>query len=134
MIDLAQIRSAILRELGDDEKIIICILFGSAVGGKMNPASDIDIAVGGHKALEIDHLVDIQLKISRATGRETDVLDLNRIEGLILKKVLRSGTVLIKKDVNFYGQLIKKSLFFDADILPQIRRIQKTRAERFING
>ncbi len=134
MKNTAQIADAVLGEIRESDGVLLCILFGSAARGRMTESSDVDLAVAGSGRFSTDHLADLQVRLSRAVGREIDILDIHRLEGLILKKALEGGVVIIKKDRSLYAHFIKKALFFDADFLPLTRRILKGRAERFARG
>jgi uncharacterized protein len=134
MKNTAQIADAVLNEIRESDGVLLCVLFGSAARDRMTESSDVDLAVAGAGKFSADHLANLEIRLSRAIGREIDILDLHRLEGLILKKALEAGVVIIKKDRSLYAHFIKKMLFFDADFLPLTRRILKARAGRFAHG
>ena len=120
--------------LEGDDRIKLCILYGSAASGKLTLHSDIDIAVAGNAKFGIDALVELQLKLSHNLGYEVDLVDLKDLEGFILSEILKHGIVLIKKETAFYAELIKKVIYFKEDILPGMRMILHKRARRFAGG
>jgi predicted nucleotidyltransferase len=124
----------IKNELREESLIVLCILYGSAAAGRLTHHSDIDIAIAGNDLLDFEYLADLQVRLSISLGCEVDLVDINRAEGLILPRIIKNGIVLIKKDVTLYADLIRKAIYFDADILPNIRMILKHRAERFADG
>ncbi len=89
--------------------------------------SDIDIAVAGYNPFDLHYLVHLQSSLSSLLEREVDLVDMNRVEGLILQQILK-GNVLIKKDTALYAGFIRKVVYFNADILPNIRMILEKRA------
>lgn len=111
--------------------IKLCILYGSAACGKLIKESDIDIAIAGDAVFNREYLVDLQLALSRRPGYEADIVDMKNIEGLILSEILRKGKVLIKRDTSLYAEFIKKVIYFNEDVLPNVRMILKKRAERY---
>jgi uncharacterized protein len=131
---MEHIKDIIRNELQSEDLIKLCILYGSAASGRITDRSDIDIAVAGKEKLEIEYIADLQIKLSLKLGYETDLIDMNSAEGLILKEIMKGGIVLIKKDTGLYADLIKKVMYFDADILPNIKMILKKRAEKFARG
>ena len=124
----------IINVLKEYKEIKLAILFGSASKGKQREWSDIDIAISGNKAIKSSLLADIQLALEKNLEQPVDLLDMQVINGIILKQVLNSGKVLIKTDPLIYAALMKKMVYFDADMLPGIRYILKKRAQRFIDG
>lgn len=129
-----RIQNIIKNELQDESLVLLCILYGSAAAGRLTDHSDIDIAIAGNDLLDIGYLADLQVRLSISLGSEVDLVDINRAEGLILQEIIKTGIVHIKKDVSLYADLIRKAIYFDADILPNIRMILKHRAERFADG
>ncbi len=109
------------------------ILYGSFASGNESDKSDVDIAIGGLEKFSPDILAILNLKISKLLNREVDLVDLNSISGTILTEVLTKGTVLKKEDTIFYAELIKKMLYFEEDIAPNIRYIMDYRREKFLN-
>lgn len=104
--------------------------------GRGRPDSDIDLAVAAHsrEPLDPERLIDISLASSKATGREVQVRDLSRAQGLYLREVLTKGKTLLATDATVRGELIIRMLDFTEDMLPNIRRIQNANTERFIAG
>jgi len=131
---MEEIQQTIKEALSSEDSIRLCILYGSAASGRLHKESDIDIAIAGDVKFSRDYLVDLQLALSRKLGYEVDIVDMKNLEGLILSEILRKGKVLIKKDTRLYAEFIKKVIYFNEDVLPNIRMILKKRAERFARG
>ena len=131
---MEDIKEIIRSRLEAEQHIKLCILYGSAAKDRLTERSDIDIAVAGDDKLDTAMLADLQMDLSQALNREVDLVDMNRAEGLILQKIIQTGTVLVKRDSMLYAGFIKKVIYFDADVLPNIRMILKKRAEKFVSG
>lgn len=117
-----------------DESILLVILYGSFAAGRETQNSDIDIAIAGKEKLEPEHLMTLNLRLSKLTGREVDIIDLNNTEGTILTEVITKGAVLKKQDTNLYADLIKKVIYYEEDMADNIRYILKHRQEKFLNA
>ena len=133
-MNINSISNKIINILKNYKEVKLTILFGSASKGKITSWSDVDIAISGRDALSSSLLADIQLELEKNLKRPVDLLDMKVINGLILKQILTSGKVLIKKDALMYAGYLKKMVYFDADMLPGIRYILKKRVQRFIDG
>ena len=112
----------------------LAILYGSFAKGQENERSDVDIAVAGSVQYPASVLVELNLSISKLLNRETDIVDLNSINGTILSQILTSGTIIKIKDTSLYAELTKKMLYFEEDMAPGIRYILDYRREKFLNA
>ena len=100
--------------------IALAILYGSFAQTRERPDSDIDLAVAQSARQEIDTetMVDISLACSDATGREVQVRDLARAQGVFLRQVLTKGTVLLARKPSVRAELIIRMLDFIEDNVP----------------
>ena len=116
--------------------INLAILYGSVAHGTARPDSDIDLAVAvdARTPVPYDTLVDISLKAGRVAGREAQVRDLANANGIFLKQVLTTGTVIFQRDSVVRAELTIRMLDFVEDMLPYVRMIRATARERFIAG
>jgi len=110
------------------------ILYGSFASGNETDNSDVDIAVGGLEKISPDILAALSLELSKLLNREVDLVDLNSISGTILTQVLTKGTVLKKENTILYAELIKKMIYFEEDMAPNLRYIFDYRREKFLNA
>ncbi len=110
------------------------ILYGSFSKGNETAASDVDIAVGGSSLFSPDMLADLILELAKLLNREIDLVDLNRINGTILTQILTKGTLIKRENRVHYAELIKKMIYFEEDMAPNIRYILDYRRERFLYG
>lgn len=115
-------------------EVVICLLFGSAAEGKMGVNSDIDVAICGDKAFTHDYLAELQLAIAERLGTEVDLMDMARLNGLILRQVITTGKKILNKNPDLLAHYIKKMLFFSEDMYPNYQMILKAKAKRFAHG
>ncbi len=111
----------------------LVIVYGSAVRGTLGKHSDVDVALAGDGALDRDALHATAASLSAALGREVDVVDLYRAEGLILYRIIVEGR-RIKTDAGLYVKYQSKALGFREDFKPLQDMVRNARIRRFING
>jgi len=115
-------------------EIKLALVYGSAAAGRMRPNSDIDVAVLRENALSLDERMSLIDCLSSACRREIDLLDLYGIDGEILRQILCKGRILVKTDCAAYYRLVQRMIYNEADFMPLVRRVQKKRIRRFLNG
>ena len=69
----------------------LALVFGSRARGTATPTSDVDVAVG---APGVD-LLDLAAELSRATGLEVDVVDLEHAGVPLLARIVREGILVV---------------------------------------
>ena len=119
------------RVLADREEIHTAVLYGSVLTDRFADRSDVDLAVGGDHELSYDELFAVSDMLGREVGREVQVRDLRRLEGLILREVLVEGSVAKNEAPDFLGRRIADMLDFTEDWLPTLRTIQDAGVRRF---
>ena len=131
-----EIKDILKAQVQGHPAIKLAILYGSFAQGRQRPDSDIDLAVAADDRMELaeDTLIDLSVAASKRTGREVQVRDLARAQGLFLKEVLTTGEVIYQTDPAVRGRLISRMLGFVEDFLPIVRRIRKRHRERFLAG
>ena len=117
-------------------RLQLAILYGSCARGTERPGSDVDLALAqsSRNPMDEDTVLNISLECSRRTGREVQLRDLARSDGLFLKQVLTTGVVLLSRDSTVRAELIIRMLDFDADMLPLVRMIRRGNRERLLAG
>lgn len=128
------IRDQLVETLDQYRDVKLAILYGSVAAGRERADSDVDLGVATHWRTRLDEntLIDISLACSRATGREVQVRDLSRADGLFLREVLTKGAILKQLDPAIRGELIIRMLDFVEDMLPNIRMMRAAQKERFL--
>ena len=117
-------------------KVTLAILYGSVARQTHRRDSDIDLAVCVDARTRIDDetLLAIAGACEEATGREVQIRDLARAQGIFLKEVLTTGTAIYQTDARARGDLIVRMLAFVEDFLPTVRAIRARKKERFLAG
>lgn len=101
-----------------DNDIELTILYGSAALNRLTERSDIDIAIGSNKHISNNKSLNLSLKLTHLLNREVSVIDISKMEGVILKEVLIKGLTVKNSDPLLKAQYIKKMITFSEDILP----------------
>ena len=109
-------------------------IFGSAAHNRLSEQSDIDIAVAGDQILSYEARMDLYAALSRALCCEIDLVDLQSVNGLILKEALCNGEIVVNNSPAIYAFLLKKMWYNQADMMPYVKMILKKRCQRFVNG
>jgi uncharacterized protein len=102
----------------NDPAIELCIIYGSAAADTLTRRSDIDIAVGAEKGLSVQQCIELSRTMTLAVDREVSVIDIKKMEGVILQEVLAKGLTLKNTNVNFKAEFIMKMYGFNEDVLP----------------
>jgi len=113
--------SKILKVLKTQSHILLGLVFGSVAKGKENEQSDLDIAVASEKVLTLEERLNLTEKLTKALGKEVDLIDLLSVSGIIQEQALTTGKVLLNRKPTVYAQLMKKMLLDKARILAKRR-------------
>jgi len=117
----------------NDDSLNLCILYGSAALNRLTTNSDIDIAVGSEKSLTNDYCIELSRKLSLITDREVSIINIEKMEGIILQEVLVKGITLKNSESNYKARFLSKMYEYTEDILPyQMMGINK-KVDNFLN-
>ncbi|MEE8441030.1 MAG: nucleotidyltransferase domain-containing protein, partial [Spirochaetia bacterium] len=119
------------RVLINREEIHTAVLYGSVLTDRFADHSDVDVAIAGRLEFSYDELLAVSDTIGHEVGREVQVRDLRRLEGLILREVLLEGSVVKNGAPDFLGRRIADMLDFTEDWLPTLRAIQEANIRKF---
>lgn len=128
------IKNKIKTVLRNLPEIKLSILYGSSLNDLNNKINDIDIAVAAEKKIDYDLLADLQIALEKELQYTVDLIDINTTNGPILQQILCNGEILICNDHNLYANIMKRMIYFQADMMPNYTMILKERAERFADG
>lgn len=114
MTNLETLATSIRSALEPFDEITFAVLFGSAVSGRLRIDSDLDIAVYGDsgRALELEterRLNDegaVQLALERSTGRNVDLLVLNRAPAPVCMAAVAAGVPVLVRDQAQFSRYI----------------------------
>ena len=116
--------------LAQHEDIQLAFVFGSAARGTLRPDSDVDVAVLAGGQLSTEARLALMAELSLVLKREVDLVDLYDAWGLILRQVLTTGTLALKRPGPGHAALLKRMLFDQADMEPLRQRIIEKSLER----
>jgi predicted nucleotidyltransferase len=125
---------AVSDALSREANLQVALVYGSAVTGKLRRDSDVDVAVLFEKPLGVNERLALWERLTDATHREIDLLDLCNLGGEILHQVLTKGRVLVKNDEQAYYRLAKRMVYDRQDFMPLVRRAQRERIGRMMYG
>jgi len=128
--DAVRIISNELKNMTEPE---ICIIYGSAARDELKPSSDLDIAVASEAGLSNEFCLELSIKFSLCSGREVSVLNLAKLEGLIMQEILNDGIRLRNINPNYLSGFIIKMYDFAEDVLPLQLEGIKSNLERSFN-
>jgi len=111
----------------------LVLVYGSTARGRLTDASDVDIAVAGEGQLDRKLVFTTQMELSGLLDRPVDLIDLHRVDGLILREAVIGG-VKIKVDRSLFVKFHTKALIYREDFLPLQRAMRNARIARFIDG
>ena len=134
MIKQTEIISALTAEMMHQPQLQVLILFGSAATDRMRDDSDVDVAVLYKNALSAQKRMALQCGLEERLGRSVDVVDLFALNGVILKKILTQGTMVIKRDPSRYETLLQRMVYNQQDMMPYYHRALAERRSEFCYG
>jgi len=108
-------------------------VFGSIANGRMQPSSDLDVAVLGDEPLRPEQKSVLIRRLAQAAGRPVDLIDLQATHGPVVGEILRHGRRLFCDDPALYAEQVKQWMFDRADWIPYRQRILETRRRAWIN-
>ncbi len=97
----------------------LAIVFGSNARGTARPSSDIDLAVLG----DVDAF-ELAGRVSLATGREVDVVDLARVSIPLLDAIVRVGVTVFERAPGIDGRFRSRALSMLETDRPWYERMQ----------
>lgn len=95
---------------------------------RLTDRSDIDIAIGSSSVISHESALDISLQLTHILSRECSVIDINKMEGVILEEVLTKGQIIRNYNPDLLAKYIGRMLTFTEDILP----LQKAATDKYI--
>ena len=129
---MEEIRAILEKYFSQESEIDTAILFGSFANGTFNEKSDVDIAIHSCEELDFEKLARMRTELSLLCGREIDLADLSKAEGVFLCQIMRGKR--IKFDLEIFMKYQMKALFLREDFLPILERCRKEKLRRFANG
>ena len=125
------IETQIRQVLERHHTIRLALLFGSLAKGTALPDSDLDLAVGADRPLDVDETIELISDLAIAIGRPVDLIDLSIVGEPLLGQILAGGRRIVGSNTRF-AELLLKHLYNQEDFVPYQRRILKERREAWI--
>ncbi len=126
-------REAVLEEvsrvLQESGQVKLGLVYGSAARNQLGPHSDIDVAVGAGRPLEWNILSQLHRALSDALEREVDLIDLERLEGLLWEILWTEGKVVLW-DHDLVVKYAAKAQAFVEDDKPGLMKMIDVRLEK----
>jgi uncharacterized protein len=120
-----ELLQAIRRTLADETELSLAFVFGSLARGALRDESDVDLALLG----EGDPFA-VAARVSLATGREVDVVDLAQVSIPLLDVIVRDG-VLVRERERGAGALFRSRALATLETdRPWYERMQRAWLER----
>lgn len=130
-MDKEQLIAAIRDLLEQHTQIKLAILFGSVATGRARFDSDIDVAVGADRPLEVNEKINLIEALAQLSKRPVDLIDLKRVGEPLLGNILASGRRILGSDER-YAQLVYRHLLDEADFMPYQRRLLAERRRAWL--
>ncbi len=112
----------------------LIIVYGSAVTESFRNESDIDIAVLFDQPLDPELKLELLGKLAVALKREIDLVDLFKLNGVLLKQILTKGQIIYKRSDNAVCQLLKRMIYNQSDFMPYYNKAIRRRVQEFVDG
>ena len=107
----------ILTRLEAHPEVTLAVLYGSVASGRISQQSDVDLAISSKEGLEVETCLSLSLQLTRILNREVSVVDMDKMEGVILHEVLTKG-VFLKRDPDALVRHVFRLQEFTEDVLP----------------
>lgn len=120
MTDAARDIEAILRRhLRDEGGIRLALLFGSAARGRLRPDSDLDVGIWPvDPEMPLSDELALAATLGRATGREIDIVRLDRASALVRFEVAKRHTVLRAEPAESLPRFLASAALEHAELGP----------------
>jgi len=118
--------------LAGEADVVLAIAFGSLAAGQAGTESDVDVGVLTEGPLDDRRRERLVRAIAQATGRPVDLVDLRSAGVPLLRTILTTGTVLLRRDATAHAQLVSRMLADVEDFLPLRERLLRERRQRWI--
>ena len=115
MLPIVVALRSVLRERHD---LALAVLFGSHAKEKEHPESDLDVAVLPNDAFSAASEAELADALWRATGREVDLIRLDRIDDAVLRKEIASGVPVYETEPGTFARFAAEATLAWLDLEP----------------
>lgn len=124
--------------LQDQKEVSAAWLFGSMATGKAGKNSDVDIAILFEPNLSKYERFDLRLQLadelSRLTGREIDLVDMEASPLFLQHQIRKSGRLILEKNHTYRVAFDVRSRQAYFDLAPVLERRNRKLIERITGG
>jgi predicted nucleotidyltransferase len=128
------LKSKVIEAVSLLPKIQFAAIFGSYAKNCNRTDSDLDIAIAAESPMNYKDIMHIKTELTAFLDKEIDLIDLNTVNGLILKEALCNCDIIVKKNTSLYANLIRKLIYDQTDMMPYYNRILKKRRKDYFHG
>ncbi|QEN05323.1 nucleotidyltransferase domain-containing protein [Thiospirochaeta perfilievii] len=133
MKDLKDIKRYVCTTINNYPDIELVIIYGSAVQNRLTLSSDVDIAIGSSHVITNQILLEISTTLSLLIELEASVIDINKMEGLIIEEVLTKGDIVKNSNPDLLFSHIQRMQTYTEDILPFQQQGAKKLLKDYLN-
>ncbi len=113
----------------------LAVLFGSAASGRLRADSDVDVAILPRDPdLPLRTELELQTALTRACGREVDLVRLDHATTLLLWEVARTGRPLLEVEPKEFARFRARAAAEWADFAPAYARAGEVFRQRLASG
>jgi predicted nucleotidyltransferase len=125
-----------LREaLASAPPLRLALLFGSGAKGRLRPESDLDVGVVPvDPEMTLRDELALATLLGRATGREVDIVRLDRAPALLRWEVARNHRVLLADPPETRSRFIARAALEHAEMRPLLEDARRRLARRLRGG
>jgi predicted nucleotidyltransferase len=113
--------------LDAESEVQLAVLFGSTARGTGGPTSDLDVGVLGVSG---DRLGQVEANLSRALGRQVDLVALETAPPLLRFEIARDGAMVIERAAHAWSDFRARAMVDWWDWSPLARRFHHAAANR----
>jgi len=117
--------------LGRDPALRLLVLFGSGARGELRPDSDVDVGIiPRDRDVPLRFELDLAALLSRACGRQVDVVRLDHASPLLAWQVARAAVPVLADPPTEHSRFVARATSAYLDAEPAMRAAAKVYARR----
>lgn len=126
-----KVHDAVVSVLRAEPAVRLAVVFGSHARGAQTSDSDLDIAVAG---VPVAQLPGLAVRLSRAGGREVDLIDVESAPPLLRLEIARDGVPVVERVAHDWVDFKTRALVDWWDWAPMARRFGAAAMARLTAG